>query len=290
MDERAALAIISDVVDAAGDDAAVIDGCAIAVDMLHTNSDFPAGITPYTIGWRTVAVALSDIAAVGANVLGSLAVFSPPAYDEHSLTAFLEGATDATEAVGGTYLGGDLDITDEMTTVGIGIGATDDPVTRSGATPGDAIVVTGTLGRGGLGVRLFESGDIDRANELFRITPRVDAGQQLAAEATAMIDSSDGLARSLHLLAEASGCGMNVRSADLPIDERLDEVATSPEDRRELGVFWGEDFELVATVPPTVVDELADSCPIPLRQIGTVRESGVTIDGDPLPDRGFDHG
>lgn len=290
MDERAALTLVEGVVAAAGDDAAVIDDTAVAVDMLHASADYPEGVTAYTVGWRTVAVALSDLAAVGATPTATLSVYSPPRFEAAALEDYLSGATDASAAVGARYVGGDLDITEELTTVGIALGGVDDPVGRDGAEVGDAVVVTGTLGRGALAVALFEAGELERANELFRFDPRVDAGGRLGAVATAMIDSSDGLARSLHLLAEAGGCGVDVEAATLPFDPRLDDVTDDATQRREYGLFWGEDFELVATVPPGAVAGLEAASEVPVHRIGSVTDGGVTLDGDALPDRGYSHG
>lgn len=284
MDERAALRIVESVVGAAGDDAAVVDDQAIAVDMLHASADLPAGVTPYTAGWRVIAVTISDLAAMGAVPTATLSVYSPPQFDRDDLEAYLSGAIDATQAAGAEYVGGDLDITDELITVGMALGTAPDPVYRHGATPGDAVVVTGTLGRGAIAVDRFEAGEVETANELFRVPPRIEAGKRLAVDATAMIDSSDGLARSLHLLAEASDCGMAIEASSLPYDERLD-----PAKHREHGIYWGEDFELIATVPADAIDDIAEDLEVSLSRIGTVTEAGVTIDGESLPDRGYTH-
>jgi thiamine-monophosphate kinase len=104
-----------------------------------------------------------------------------------------------------------------------------------------------------------------------------------------MIDSSDGLARSLHQLAEASGCGFALDSP-LPIAPVVDEVARSDTDRRELGCFFGEDFELVCTLPPDSVAPVRKELSVSLTRIGTVVETGVTLDGESFPDRGYTHG
>lgn len=289
MDEREALRLVEELVPGAGDDAAVVGETAVAVDMLHAEADVPSGVTDFTLGWRTVAVALSDIAAVGARATAALAVYSPNALAAGPLERFVEGATAAAESVGASYVGGDLDVTAEVTTVGVGLGRTDRAVGRAGASPGDAVVVTGTLGRGALAVRRFDRGDHAVANELFRFVPRVDAGVRLRRDATAMIDSSDGLARSVHLLAEASGSGIDLDGDAVPIDDRLAAVAGDGETVRDLGLFWGEDFELVATVPPSALGALADDLAVPLTRVGEVTEGGVSIDGRPLPDRGYDH-
>jgi thiamine-monophosphate kinase len=288
MDERTALGLVADRLPAAGDDAAVVDGQVLTTDMLHDRTDFPAGTTRYTAGWRAVGASLSDVAAMGADATAAVAVYAAPTFEDAELAAFLDGATDVCESVGAEYVGGDLDNHDEFTVATTALGAVADPVLRSGATPGDAVCVTGTLGPSGAALRLFERGETERANDLFRFDPRVAAGRALAPHATAMMDSSDGLARSLHQLAEASGCGFAVESP-LPVDDAVADVADDDAERLELGAFFGEDFELVVTVSPADIDAARDAVGVSLTRVGTAVESGVTLDGDPLPDRGYTH-
>jgi len=287
MDERATLRALSAQVPAAGDDAAVVDGHVLTTDMLHERTDFPGGTTGYTAGWRAVGASLSDVAAMGAEVVAAVAAYGAPSFD--AVEAFVDGAGDVCERVDGAYVGGDLDAHREFTVATTALGRTDDPVYRSGARSGDAVCVTGTLGRSGGACRLFERGETARANDLFRFTPRVAAGRALAPLATAMLDSSDGLARSLHQLAEASDCGIAVDSP-LPVDGVVDEVAADEATRRELGVFFGGDFELVCTLPADRVSKARETTPVALSRVGRVTESGVTLDGDSLPDRGYTHG
>jgi len=290
MDERTALALLGDAVGAAGDDAAVVDGQVLTTDMLHERTDFPDGTTRYTAGWRAVGASLSDVAAMGAAPTAAVAAYAAPAFDREELRAFVAGATDVCERVGASYVGGDLDEHDEFTVATTALGDADDPVLRSGARPGDRVCVTGTFGRSAAALRLFDRGAADRANELFRFDPRATAGRAVAPYATAMMDSSDGLARSLHQLAAASDCGFAVEADAVPLDEAVDEVAEGAADRRELGFFFGEDFELVFTLPEGAVADARAASPVSLSVVGSVTERGVTMDGEPLPDRGFTHG
>jgi thiamine-monophosphate kinase len=151
--------------------------------------------------------------------------------------------------------------------------------------------VSGTLGRSGAALGLFERGDHERANRLFRFSPRVVPGLAISSHATAMIDSSDGLARSVHQLAAASDCGFAL-STPLPVDDAVDDVAADAAEGRELGLFFGEDFELVFTLPPERISTVRDVCDVPVTRVGTVTEAaaGVTLDGEALPDRGYTHG
>ncbi|MFC6614047.1 thiamine-phosphate kinase [Halopenitus salinus] len=303
MDEREALSRIADGLAHAGDDAAVVDGTVITTDMLHDRSDFPAGTTRYTAGWRSVGASLSDVAAMGAEATAAVAVYADAAFDPEALEAFIDGAVDVCEFVGGDYVGGDLDRHSEFTVATTAIGETDDPIRRSGASAGEAVCVTGTVGRSAAAVRLFEraasagetedaASDRERANELFRFPPRVEAGRRLRPHATAMMDSSDGLARSLHQLSEASDVGFAIDRSAVPVDPAVESVAVDAEDRWDLAAHFGEDFELVVTVPDEEFAVVNDRSPVPIRRIGSVvpAERGVTADGDPLADRGYTHG
>jgi len=288
MDEQTALGMLADRLSHAGDDAAVVNGQVVTTDMLHDRTDFPGGTTRYTAGWRAVGASLSDVAAMGATATAAVAVYGAPAFAGDELRAFVDGACDVCESVGAEYVGGDLDGHDEFTVATTALGETDDPVSRSGAAPGEAVCVTGTLGRSGAALRLFEDSACERANDLFRFDPRVDAGHTLADHATAMMDASDGLAHSLHRLAGASDCGFAVESP-LPVDPVVEEVATDGQERLELGAFLGGDFELVCTLPPSTVETVREDISVDLTRVGTVVESGVTLDGTPLPDRGYTH-
>ncbi|WP_134671009.1 thiamine-phosphate kinase [Halorussus marinus] len=290
MDERAALSALADRLSAAGDDAAVVGEQVLTTDMLHETTDFPDGTDRYTAGWRAVGASLSDVAAMGAAATAVVAVYAAPAFDPEELEAFVVGASDVCEAVGAEYVGGDLDESREFTTATTALGRTDAPVFRSGASPGEVVCVTGTLGRSGAALALFDRGEYERANGLFRFEPRVAAGRAVAPRATAMMDSSDGLARSLHQLAAASDCGFSVDSESLPVDESVRAVADGRAERRELSIFFGEDFELVFTAPEAEVPALREASPTPISVIGEATAAGVELDGEPLADRGYTHG
>jgi thiamine-monophosphate kinase len=290
MDERDALTLIDSWLPAAGDDAAVVGDLVLSTDMLHETTDFPDGTTRYTAGWRSVGASLSDIAAMGVDATAAVAVYAAPSFEESELGDFINGAKAVCERVGAEYVGGDLDGHEEFTVATTVVGETQTenhtPVRRSGATSGETLCVTGTLGRSGAALELFDN-DPERANGIFQFEPRVAAGKVIATHAGAMIDSSDGLARSLHQLAEASNCGFEVVGDTLPIDERVHEVATDELDVYELAVHFGEDFELVFTTD--AVETIRTVSPTPITPIGTVTDEGVSLDGEALPDRGYSH-
>ncbi|WP_049934064.1 thiamine-phosphate kinase [Halarchaeum acidiphilum] len=285
MDERAALALVGDLVDAAGDDAAVLGETVVTIDMLHETTDFPAGTTRYTAGWRAVGASLSDVAAMGAAATGAVGVYGAPAFDPEDVEAFVRGALDVCERVDTDYVGGDLDGHDEFTVATTALGETPTPVPRDGANVGEVVAVTGALGRSAAAIEAFDAGETERANELFRFVPRVRAGVALREHASAMMDSSDGLARSLHQLAEASDAGFAVESAAIPVHDAL-----GGDDRLARATTFGEDFELVCTLPADAVAVARDALDVPLTVVGEVTERNVTMDGEALPDRGYTHG
>jgi len=289
MDERSALRRIAAALPAAGDDAAVVDGLVVTIDMLHESTDFPPGTTRYTAGWRAVGASLSDVAAMGARATAAVAAYAAPTLEASELDDFLDGAVDVCKSVDAEYVGGDLDTTAEFTVSTTALGETDAPVLRSGATPGDVVCVTGALGRTAAALRAFETGDVDRGNDLFQFTPRVAAGVALAPHATAMMDSSDGLARSLHQLAEASNVGFDILGESIPVHDTVDDYAIDRADRRRLATTVGEDFELVCTLPPEAVDDARSEVSVPLTVIGEVVDEGVKMDDEPLADEGYTH-
>jgi thiamine-monophosphate kinase len=292
MDERTALGLLGDELEDAGDDAAVVGDQVLTIDMLHESTDFPDGVTQYTAGWRAVGASLSDVAAMGADATAAVAAYGGPSFESEALLAFVRGANDVCESVGARYVGGDLDHHGEFTVSTAAMGQTEAPVWRSGAAPGDRVCVTGALGRTAAAVRLFERGDDERGNDLFQFDPRVAAGRAMAPHASAMMDSSDGLARSLHQLAEASSCGFAIDADRVPVHDVVGALASDAADRRSMGLYFGEDFELVFTVPESALGRVREAISVPITDIGEVTGAaeGITIDGERLPDRGYDHG
>ena len=290
MRETDVLRLINARVAASGDDAAIVPfrgtNLLLTTDMLHRESDFPAGTSPRTIGWRSVAVSLSDLAAMGARPLGVLLALADPDLDEQLISGVLDGALACCEQAGAQLAGGDIDRQRELTLVSTGIGEAERPVRRDGARVGDLICVTGELGRTAAALNLFSTAETDTANNLFCFPPRIEWGMKLAGLATSMIDLSDGLAHSLHLIASQSEVGFHVAWKRLPIIPLLSDQL-SKDTLRDAVLFTGEDYELLFTVPADLVSKIDPT--VRFTMIGHVTGHGFLLDDEQLPDRGYEH-
>ncbi|OXM63816.1 thiamine-phosphate kinase [Amycolatopsis vastitatis] len=278
-----------------GDDAAVVaapDGRVVAstdvlVQGVHFRLDWSS---PEHVGRKAVAVNLADIAAMGATpttVLVGLAC--PPDTPREVVTGLADGMWAEAERAGVGVSGGDMVRADQLVISVTALGDLGDrePVTRSGARPGDVVAVTGRLGWAAAGLAVLGRGfrsPVGVVNAQRCPEPPYEAGPRAAlAGATAMIDVSDGLLADLGHIGEASGVGIDIRTADLDIPARLTEVgAALGADPLDWVLTGGEDHALVATFPPFT--ELPDGW----RTIGvaTMADSGITVDGKPFSREG----
>ncbi|GLY43710.1 thiamine-monophosphate kinase [Amycolatopsis sp. NBRC 101858] len=274
-----------------GDDAAVVaapDGRVVAstdvlVQGVHFRLDWSP---PEYVGRKAVAVNLADIAAMGATpttVLVGLAC--PPDTPRELVTALADGMWAEAERAGIGVSGGDMVRADQLVISITALGDLGDrePVTRSGARPGDVVAVCGKLGWAAAGLAVLGRGfrsPVGVVNAQRCPEPPYDAGPRAAlAGATAMIDVSDGLLADLAHIGEASGVGLDIRTADLDVPARLTEVgAALGADPLDWVLTGGEDHALVATFPPFA--ELPEGW----RTIGvaTMPDSGITVDGKPF--------
>ncbi len=284
VDERTLLASLASLLGAetiANDCATVPFGESVLVattDMLHEQTDFPKAMTDWQRGWLAVTSSLSDLAATGARPVLVLVAVGLDRPDR--LRSLMEGAVACCQEHGTVLGGGDIDFHQELTLVSTGIGRTEKNrlIHRTGARVGDAICVTGILGRAQaalLGHRQYE-------RSLFEPRPRIREGRTIAGSgATSMMDISDGLALSLHDLARVNEVGYEIYGDQLPLIPEL-----PPDEARELALYGGGDYELLFTIPHTFL-------PLPgldIYHIGDViADHTVLIDSRPLPARGYQH-
>jgi thiamine-monophosphate kinase len=298
-----------DVVLGVGDDAALLrvppgHELVACVDTLVDGHHFPHGSHADDIGWRALAVNLSDLAAMGARPAWATLALTLPDADEDWLEGFATGfgalATQHGVAlVGGDTTRGPLTISVQL----LGLLETGRALRRATARPGDLLYVTGWPGDAAAGLALLQgrlqgSGANRGALEhkFRRPEPRVAFGARLRGVASSCIDVSDGLAQDLGRLVAASGVGAIVRAAELPLSRALYALAGEAQ-AREYALAGGDDYELLFTVPPparAALVALAASGGAPACHcIGEiVAGRGVRILGErgemPVP-RGWDH-
>lgn len=262
------------------DDAAVIEigdeALVLTHDAMVEGVHFRPDADMADVAWKLVASNLSDLAAKGAEPVGALLSHTLSDDDER----FLGGLHEALSGfklglLGGDSVAGKGERSFGLTAIGK---ATHAPVpSRSGAQIGDALWVTGILGRAMLG---FE-GDPNHLAAFNRPTPLLGEGRALAPLVTAMMDISDGLLLDAFRLAEASALSLTIDSAGVPVADST---------RREECLRWGDDYQLLFTMP-------AGSSPnVPATRIGMAEPRGFAplfLDGNPIinPDGlGYQHG
>ena len=283
------------------DDCAVIDAgdryLVATTDMLHRDTDFPDIMNPWQMGWMSVAVNLSDIAAMGAEPAGVLiAAGLPSDVDLYFIDELFSGFGDCASFYGTRILGGDTDSHQELTITGTALGFVEKDLVlrRKGARPGDLLCTTGMLGGAGGGLWAWQNGELQSEfiTRLLEPEPRLKEGRALAKSraVTAMMDNSDGLALSLSDLAEVSRVGFVVNEEALPVARGLVEMV-GQEKAREFVMSAGGDFELIFTVRPDGLEAARKACALTV--IGEVVEEGIWMEQEGerkrIEAKGYEH-
>jgi thiamine-monophosphate kinase len=238
------------------DDVAVLGELVITHDSIAEGVHFLPHDPPGSVGWKLVAVNLSDLAAKGAAPAGALLALTmsgPGEWEED----FLSGVEAACESYGLPLLGGDTIALPEgtprvlgLTAIGRAAGNVPD---RAGGRPGDALWLVGTVGDAAAGLALLQedrNADGPLVDIYRRPVPQLGAGRALAPHAHAMMDISDGLLLDARRMAEASGCAITIDLDALPLSSAF--VAERRQDlaARLFAATGGDDYALLAALPP----------------------------------------
>ena len=293
-----------------GDDCALLNipkGMLLAqsLDTLVESVHFPVGSDPYHLGFRALAVNLSDLAAMGAEPHSFTLGLTLPEVDESWLKSFSDGMARLAQQYGIALVGGDT--TRGPLTLSLhvqGLVAKEQALMRSGAKPGDLICVTGTLGDAAGALTYVLSGEqLDSCEDdsvRYLLTrywypcPRLYAGQWLSKKgATAALDISDGLLGDLGHILKASGVGATIDPEIIPRSATLNRQF-GKEKAISLALTGGDDYELCFTIPQSAVASLPsilpDGCRITC--IGQITdETGVirNAKGEPLTAGSYTH-
>lgn len=299
----------SDVCLGIGDDAAIMQVRAghdlvSCVDMLVRGQHFPEDMAAEDVGYRAMAVNLSDMAAMGAEPAWATLALSLPEPDESWLGGFAEGLIGLAREHGVALVGGDTVKGPLAASVQIaGLVPSGTALRRDGAQPGDRLFVTGAPGEAAAGLALWQrglrvpQGPAARLLRRFsRPQPRIAQGIDLRGIASACIDVSDGLAADLGHLVQASGIGAVIELESLPVSDELAEVADPMQARRYV-LSGGDDYELCFAVPVRGLldfERRARDWTCAVTEIGEICVSPglfarVCGETEPLEEGGFDH-
>ena len=286
---------------AVGDDAAIFglkQGCQLVTttDTLVEGIHFSIITSAKDIAHKSLAVNLSDIAAMGAKPKYFTLALSIPKIDESWLQEFSESLRHLSEQyevslVGGDTTRGSLNITITM----IGMIESSKALKRSGAQPGDGVYVSGRIGDAGFCFWKLSNDLIPSNQEFKRLncpTPRVELGLQLKSLASACIDLSDGLEQDLSHILKASSVGAVIEVEKIPISEALLDHIKLTNDW-SIPLCSGDDYELCFTIPEgneEALKKISKSCNIKITKIGIVNKSlGLKIEGFDGPRKSYQH-
>ncbi len=277
---RARATTRDDVVLGIGDDAAILQPppgkqLVVTADTLNAGVHFPEATRAEDIGWKTLAVNLSDLAAMGAQPAWCTLSLSLPGPDPKWLDGFLDGFLELASRHGIAIVGGDT--TRGPLSLGVTAMGFVEPgraLRRDGARVGDDIWVTGTLGDAAAALQsLFAGAALDRAlrARLDRPTPRVEAGRHLVGLANACIDVSDGLLADLGHICARSNVGAEIELDALPASPALQRF--SPAMRQAWQAAGGDDYELCFTARQELRDGIVaamGAADVPTARIGSI--------------------
>ena len=263
-----------------GDDSALLTPppnhqLVICADTLVAGRHFPLETDPHAIGWKSVAVNLSDIAAMGAQPQSILLALSLPQIDHAWLKGFSQGLFDCCDQFGVSLIGGDTTQSPHLTisVTALGWVETGRAVPRSGAKVGDLICVSGSIGDAAFALQHLGH---PLQRRLDYPTPRCELGNILKNYANSMIDVSDGLAQDLGHILKASQVGAVLDLEHLPISSPL--VDLPLQQQWQYALAGGDDYELCFTISPENYQKLVQNhSDFLIQPIGTITDTKKLI-------------
>ena len=295
----------ADVILGIGDDAAVMqlaenEQLVVTTDTMVAGVHFPENTSAYDIGYKLMAVNISDLAAMGAQPRWASLALTLPDVDEDWLEEFSAGMFSLAnkhkvQLVGGDTTRGPLTLSLTLQ----GVVSSGRCLQRAGAGAGDMIYVSGRLGDAGLALKQIHAGvEVDNSAlaRLNRPTPRVELGQALQGIASAAIDISDGLLADLGHILKASGVGAHLQLDDLPMSAAMRDAVSDGD--WSLPLAAGDDYELCFTVPAAntaALEACVSTLGLEVTRVGMIEpETGLrcfTLDGElvTLHGRGYEH-
>ncbi len=257
-----------------GDDCAILSPptamqLVSCVDTLVAGRHFPLDTPPHAIGWKSVAVNLSDLAAMGAKPHSILLALSLPNIDEDWLSEFSRGIADCCQKYGVQLIGGDTTQSPTLTIsiTALGWVATGQAVLRGGAQVGDLIAVSGQIGSAAYALQHSQS---RLQHTLDYPVPQLLLGQALGHYASSMIDISDGLAQDLGHILTASQVGAVLQLEQIPIANELNELEL--EQAMQYVLSGGDDYQLCFTLSPAALIAFQQQYQIPVYVIGQIQQ------------------
>ncbi|MCE0723059.1 MULTISPECIES: thiamine-phosphate kinase [Legionella] len=253
-----------------GDDAACVHisqgmNLLVSTDTLVSGVHFLPQWNAYDIACKSVMANVSDMAAMAADPCWITLSLTLPEFNQQWLTLFVQGLKDSLRQFNMTLIGGDTTRGPLSITLTVfGTAPKDKAIPRSGAKPGDIIVVSGELGAAALAIKFLENQKISKEdnselmNKLLHPKPRIDLVDFLRRYATAAIDISDGLSADLNHICVASKVGACLNEEAIPVHPLLDKYWSDK--AVDLALTGGDDYELCFTVPEHRLASLMNEC------------------------------
>jgi len=265
----------------------------LTTDLMLEGVHFLLRYPPETVGWKAVSVNVSDVVGNGGEPKWVLVSLMLPDLDVEYVERLYRGISLACKFYGCEVVGGNVSRSERLGVDVFLVGTSQRPVGRGGASPGDSVFVSGTLGDSRAGLELlmmeketYDSFELALIERHLRPTARIDYVRHLQKYGNAGMDVSDGLVADAWHISERSGVSIEIDSSKLPLSKELIRFCEKyGKDPKEYALFGGEDYQLLFTHPRERWNPFMD-----MTEIGRVSKGeGVYVDGEKVENRGYRH-